>query len=97
MARIEDIKQRWQEHERVPFPKGLRGKSIAGTDLTLLQSNIARFILAAIELNAPLAPRSKSMLDGQREVLAEVLGALEGDARVYFERLRGLADDVAKL
>ena len=59
MARIEDIQQRWREHEAASFPKGLRGRSVGGVDLTLLESNIARFIMSAIELKGPLPNRSR--------------------------------------
>lgn len=97
MARIEDIQQRWREHEAASFPKGLRGRSVGGVDLTLLESNIARFIMSAIELKGPLPNRSRTMLEDQRKILEGVLPKLEGDSRSYFERLRGLANDVLVL
>ena len=97
MARIEDIQQRWREHEALPFPRGMRGKMLGGVDLTLLQSNFARFVMTAIELNAPLGARSRGMLDDQRKILESILPQLEGEARIYFERLRGLAKDVSTL
>ena len=94
MPTLEDIKRRWEEHERGPFPPNTRGKKVSGIDLTLLESEIARFIMTTLSLNAPLSARSKGMFQQHRETLDKVLPQLDGAARRYFERLHAIAKDV---
>ncbi len=94
---LDDIKRCWEEHERSPFPSGLRGKSVEGVDLTLLESNLARYILGTIELGKPLAERSRGFLQTEADKLNALLPHLSGEAATYFKRLAKIAQDVLSL
>lgn len=76
----------WEEHERAPFPPGLRGKEIFGIDLVMLDADAAGLI-QTFARSGRLSARQSSLVEPIARDLEIVLPAVGGEGRVYFGRL----------
>ncbi|MCZ1007901.1 hypothetical protein [Streptomyces lydicus] len=82
----------WDEHLRTPFPAGLRGVEFGGTDLVLLDAEIAGCVLTWLNNGGTLDPERTRVLRSRIEDLDRVLPQIPGSAGVrYCQRLRRLA------
>ena len=93
MVNCEELRKLWNEHEQRRFPLGIRGKKFNDVDLTQTESQIARYVLATIELEGkPLSQRMLSILAEQIELLDKTFPVLPNDAKEYFEELKKIAN-----
>ncbi|MEV3872450.1 hypothetical protein [Streptomyces sp. NPDC049906] len=82
----------WREHCRAPFPAGLRGTVLGGTDLVLLDADVAGCVSTWLGDRGTLDPGRTRILRRCVEELDRVLPELTGSAEIrYYERLRRLA------
>lgn len=87
-AAMDDIKQKWHQHEVRPFPEGMRGKKAAGVDLTLLESVLGGHIMAAVQMDGLLSSRAKNEFEEYGALLEKALKELPADAQGYFSELK---------
>ena len=97
MATIDSIKKRWKEHENTRFPLGVRGKTFAGLNPTLIQSNVSKYIITAINLEAPLSARMLDFMAVEVADLEKLIPELSGDAKNYYQEILDIARDIMKL
>ena len=97
MATIETIKKRWKEHENTRFPLGVRGKTFGGLNPTLVQSNVSKYIITAINLEAPLSARLLDFMSVEVADLEKLISVLPEDAKGYYQEILGIAKDVMRL
>jgi hypothetical protein len=97
MATIDSIKKRWKEHENTRFPLGVRGKTFAGLDPTLIQSNVSKYIITAINLEAPLSARMIDFMSVDVADLEKLIPALPEGAKSYYQEILDTAKDVMRL
>jgi hypothetical protein len=85
----------WREHLEARFPDGWAGSEVDGVDLVMLDADAAGCIGAFV------ASRGARLDEPRIRVLRRCLGelqwvvdSLDGEARLYFERLRILSSEV---
>lgn len=80
------VSQLWEEHERAPFPPGLRGEETSGVDLVMLDAETAGLI-ESIGRTGRLNSEQRSIAETIVRDPKVVLPALGGDGRAYLGRL----------
>ncbi|MEU8926187.1 hypothetical protein AB0D10_35540 [Kitasatospora sp. NPDC048545] len=84
----------WEEHGSAPFPASFRGADIDGTDLVLLDTDVAALVQR--ELEGGLDGEGVAALWARVADLRAVVPRLDEEyCATYFTRLRDLADLVA--
>ncbi len=88
------IRALWAEHQAAEFPHELAGEEVEGTDLVLLDADIAGCVDTFLADGAPLDPQRLAILglcyrDASRAVLT-----LSSPARDHYARLEALARQV---
>ena len=91
---MKGIEERWNKHAAVPFPEGLRGREVAGVNLTVLESELSACVLTAIETGGVLGIRMRGMYDAGVSKLAEVIPQLSGEAQAYFRNLQSILEEL---
>jgi hypothetical protein len=82
-------------HSSAAFPKGYGGRVVNGTDLSLLDAELAGYIRMYVN-DAKLDYRKLRSLRERLIDLNSILLLLEGEELNYFNRLRELADLVVQ-
>jgi hypothetical protein len=80
------VSELWKEHEKAPFPSGLRGEEIFGVDLVMLDADAAGLV-QTFSRSGRLNARQVSFVEPIVRDLELVLPALSGEGRVHFDRL----------
>ena len=89
---LDEGQRLWDEHLSAPFPAGLRGQEIEGIDLVMLDADIAGCVSTWLGNKGRLDEPRRRWLEGSLDDLARILPLLaDRDERVYYERLRQLA------
>lgn len=82
----------WNEHRRAPFPTGLRGAELAGTDMVLLDTETTGCVFTWLNNGGILDPERSRVLQGCVEALNRVVPEIAEHAGAqYYQRLRRLA------
>ncbi len=84
------VESLWREHEAAPFPLASRGREVAGQDLVLLDSSTAGCVSTFLA-RGELDTKRLAVLGLCYHGLGQVVVELEGEERVYFDRLERLA------
>lgn len=85
----------YKQHRNATFPQLARAAEFRGTDLVLLDSNIAGCVLTYLENKGDLAPHLLEVLNWDRIVARQVaLEHSDAETRSYFDRLATLAERV---
>jgi hypothetical protein len=85
----------YKEHLNAPFPDNYRGVSVNGIELVLLDTEMAGCINSYFGKNGTLnklKSEKQEVLSKCRNDLSIVVKGLDGYAKVYFQRLKQLAD-----
>ena len=84
------LNQLWRQHAAAPFPTVARGLEVAGHDLVSLDSATAGCVSTFLD-SGTLDKWRLSILGLCYHNLALVVPELEGEERVYFDRLHKMA------
>ena len=88
-----DIEALWTAHEQTPFPDGHRSVSAQGMKLTLLESEIAGYILTFITTKGGIGSRQRNVLEDYSKKLVDIIAELETEeAKNYFASLKKITD-----
>ena len=90
MMKNEVIEELWKEHESAAFPASCRGVDVRGIDLVVLDADVAGCVDTFVS-GHKLNLFQTAMLGLCYRDLADVLPALDGEAKSYYERLDRLA------
>ncbi|MEW2252698.1 hypothetical protein AB0907_35910 [Streptomyces sp. NPDC006975] len=94
---LRPVARLWSEHRRAPFPAGLRGSEIGGTDLVLLDANTAGCVLTWLNNGGALDGQGIRALHECIEDLDRIVPRITVPAGArYYARLRQLAVHVAR-
>ena len=88
------IRELWGQHRLAGFPDGLRGAEQQGEDLVLLDADIVGCVQAFLANGDRLDDQRAAVLEVCYQKVSSIELSLEGDQRVYFARLRQMAQDV---
>ena len=91
---MSDIEEAWDEFQSEPFPEGCAGLEVEGIELASLDTFAAGCVDAFVAGGGRLDPGRLSALRRCSDELGIVVQKLDGEAKVYFERLRSLAGKV---
>ncbi|MGW2588237.1 hypothetical protein ACWCYZ_44545 [Streptomyces virginiae] len=82
----------WQEFRRGPFPDSLRHATFGGTDVWLIELDIAGCVLRWLDRSCPLDSKNSSLLQSRIEDLDRVIPEIDDPVGTqYCQRLRQLA------
>ena len=87
---LEQVRQRWAEFEVRGFPEGHRTKQFQGKTLTLLQSEIAGFIMTYLQTGGALGSRQVMHLQDSLQVVNSALPEMSDDGKEHFKELTEL-------
>lgn len=90
----DQIEALWEEHCRIPFPRGYAGKEIEGIDLVLLDTLAAGCISTFLGGGGRLDPERAKLLGGPgglADEIDQIMPGLEGEAARHFDRLGRLS------
>lgn len=85
-----DADKLWREHMERPFPAGLAGQEVEGIDLVLLDTAMAGLITTVVGSRRRLAAEQASELVLLTADCSLVAVRLQGENRVYFDKLARL-------
>jgi hypothetical protein len=91
---MKDIEKSWNEFLVKPFPGGQAGIEIEGIELASLDTFAAGCIDTFIHNRGHLDQQQTSILKDCAKEIDVVVTHLDGEAKIYFERLRSLAKQV---
>ena len=86
----EVIEKMWKEHEKGEFPAGHRNKTIEGTNLTLIDTELSGFVLG-FQAVGSLGARQLLALQKGITTLEKIIPQLESSAQPYFKHLLELS------
>ena len=89
------IEELWKEHEAAAFPASCRGVDVRGVDMTMLDADVAGCVDTFVS-GRKLNLFQTAVLGLCYRELADVLPALDGEAKAYYARLDRLAGLVLK-
>lgn len=89
------IEELWKEHESAVFPASCRGMDVRGVDLVVLDADVAGCVDTFVS-GRKLSLFQLAMLGLCYRELADVVPALDGEAKAYYARLDRLAGLVLK-
>ena len=93
--REEIVRSLWQDHMEAAFPARLRGEALAGTELVLLDADVAGCVSIWCSGSGRLDSERQRVLRRCLDELERVLALLsDPDEVTYFRRLRDLARSV---
>ncbi|UXY29894.1 hypothetical protein N8I87_27275 [Streptomyces sp. HUAS TT20] len=94
---VQNTTRLWNEHRRAPFPASLRGAEFGGTDMVLLDADIAGCVFTWLNNGGTLDPGRSRILQSCIEDLDRVMPEItDPDGTQYYQRLRQLALLVAE-
>jgi hypothetical protein len=90
-----EIERLWAEHLAVDFPD-IRGDELDGTDLVLLDADIAGYVTTYLDNGGRLAPARRAALAALVRQARDASNALTGSGRDHFARLAQVAELVVR-
>ena len=91
-----DIESKYQEFKKLPFPDGISGEEIQGTDLEQLRSKTCYLIQKFIGYRGRLNREDFELLKKLNLELRSIAEEFSGLQRTYFASLWNLADQTAE-
>jgi len=86
-----EIMDLWQQHSIAVFPEGYGGKTINGTDLSLLDAEIAGCVHMYVN-NGVIDARHAKILSERLVDLNAIILLLDSEELIYYNRLREMAN-----
>jgi hypothetical protein len=90
-----DIETLWAEYLAADFP-AIRGDEVQGTDLVLLDADIAEYVTTYLDNGRRLAPARKAVLETLVRQARHAADAMTGPKREHFARLAKVGDLVVR-
>ena len=91
---MKEIGQKIEAHLQAPFPDGWRGKKYQEKDLTVLDSNVAGLIMAAVHGGGQMSTRRRQELSDEVALLKALVPTIsEAEPKSYFGRLLAIAEE----
>jgi hypothetical protein len=87
MNAVSEVKAMWNDWNTIPFPSGYAGEEVAGICVVSLDTYTAGCIQTFVSCKGSLDAERISILKKCEKDLEIVTNKLEGDAKLYFERL----------
>ena len=97
MATVEALQKKWDEFEKVNFPLGVRGKRFADLNPAAIHSNVAKYVITAINIGGPLSARMLQFLEDEMVELDKLIPVLPDHAKGYFQELQSIAKYTCQL
>ena len=89
------IEELWKDHESAAFPASCRSVNVRGVDLVSLDADVAGCVDTFVS-GGKLNSFQLAVLGLWYRELADVVAALDGEAKAYYARLDRLAELVLK-
>lgn len=86
-----DIENLWAEYLATDFP-AIRGDEVQGTDLVLLDADIAGYVTAYLDNGGRLAPARRAALEALVRQARHAADVMTGPGRDHFARLAHVGD-----
>ncbi|MEV6598805.1 hypothetical protein AB0M36_18375 [Actinoplanes sp. NPDC051346] len=85
--RMGAVGELWELHKRAPFPSGLRGTSVSGVEMVMLDADVAGMVSSWLSTGGSIDDRRRDLLAQREQQLIRVLEGLTGDEATYYQRL----------
>ena len=96
MDDFQEIEELWNEFRKILLPKGL-AETDEGFDLISLDTFTAGCIDTFVDNKGSLDKKRQKILENCRKDLETAVSNLEGESKVYFEKLLVLADKILRI
>ncbi len=94
---IQKVQELWNAHESTPFPTGYRSKKIDGVSITVIESEVAGYILTYTATGGSLGSRQVISLKNNLTTLNRIIDEAETEeAKNYFNALYVIAKEVSE-
>jgi len=90
---VDEVKSRFDELSRMPFPKGLGGEEVNGVELVLVDAEAAGMVQTIIKTKT-ISPAQYEALLAVHHDLNKVISDLPTHGRLYFQMLIDLVGGI---